>query len=63
MPRACGPRNDENGAWQYVRLFRHFLTSNYFQVWAGHVPQGREPDYQRAKAKPGSERFQVLRVT
>ncbi len=25
-------------AWQYVRLFRQFLNSNYFQVWTGHVP-------------------------
>ena len=31
------------GAWQYVRLFRHFLNRNYYQVWAGHVPQGRQP--------------------
>ena len=31
------------GAWQYVRLFRHSLNSNYSQVWAGHVPQGRQP--------------------
>ena len=27
-------------AWQYVRLFRQFLNSNYYQVWTGHVPQG-----------------------
>ena len=31
------------GAWQYVRLFRHSLNSNYSQVWAGDVPQGRQP--------------------
>ena len=31
------------GAWQYVRLFRHLLNRNYYQVWAGDVPQGRQP--------------------
>ena len=36
------------GAWQFGRLFRHSLNSNYFQVWAGHVPQGRQPYLQRA---------------
>ena len=30
-------------AWQYGRLFRHPLNRNYYQVWAGHVPQGRQP--------------------
>ena len=51
------------GAWQYERLFRHLLNRNYFQVWAGHVPQGRQPYSQRAQAEPSSERFQVLQVT
>ena len=36
------------GAWQCGRLFRHLLNRNYFQVWAGHVPQGRQPYLQRA---------------
>ena len=49
-------------AWQYVRLFRHSLNSNYFQVLAGHVPQGRQPYYQRAWAEPSPERYQVLRA-
>ena len=31
------------GVWQYVRLFRHSLNSNYSQVWASDVPQGRQP--------------------
>ena len=51
------------GAWQYVRLFRHPLNRNYFQVWAGDVPQGRQPYYQRAQAEPSPERVQVLHVT
>ena len=48
------------GAWQYERLFRHSLNSNYFQVWVGDVPQGRQPYSQRAQAEPSPERFQVL---
>ena len=63
LPRACGPRNDGNGAWQYVRLFRHLLNRNYYQVWASHVPQGREPYLHRAQTEPSPERFQVLHVT
>ncbi len=63
LPQACGPRNDGNGAWQYVRLFRHLLNRNYFQVWAGDVPQGRQPYLQKAQAEPSPERFQVLQVT
>ena len=51
------------GAWQYVRLFRHLLNRNYFQVWAGHVPQGRQPYLQKAWAEPSPERLQVLQVT
>ena len=51
------------GAWQYGRLFGHFLNSSYSQVWAGAVPQGRQPYYQRAQAEPSPERFQVLQVT
>ena len=51
------------GAWQYVRLFRDSLNSNYSQVWAGDVPQGRQPYYQRAQAEPSPERLQVLQVT
>ena len=39
-PYACQALS---GAGQYGRLFRHCLNSNYFQVWAGHVPQGRQP--------------------
>ena len=52
-----------NGAWQYVWLFRQYLNCNCFQVWAGHVPQGRQPYYQRAQAEPSPERLQVLQVT
>ena len=48
------------GAWQSVRLIRHLLNRNYFQVWAGHVPQGRQPYLQRAQAEPSPERYQVL---
>ncbi|BDF69941.1 hypothetical protein CE91St41_28320 [Oscillospiraceae bacterium] len=62
MPRACGPRNDGNGAWQYGRLFRQYLNCNYYQVWAGDVPQGRQPYYQQAQAEPSPERFQVLQA-
>ena len=51
------------GAWQYERLFRQSLNSNYSQVWAGHVPRGRQPYLQRAQAEPSPERFQVLQVT
>ena len=51
------------GAWQYVRLFRHLLNRNYYQVWVGHVPQGRQPSYQQAQAEPSPERLQVLQVT
>ena len=51
------------GAWQYVRLFRHSLNSNYYQVMAGDVPQGRQPYLQRAKGEPSPERFLVLQVT
>ena len=51
------------GAWQHMRLFRHLLNRNYFQVWAGDVPQGRQPYYQQAQAEPSPERFQVLQVT
>ena len=50
-------------AWQCGRLFRHFLNSNYYQVWVGHVPQGRQPYYQQAQAEPSPERFQVLQAT
>ena len=49
-------------AWQCGRLFRHFLNSNYYQVWAGHVPQGRQPYLHRAQTEPSPERFQVLQV-
>ena len=41
-------------------FYRHLLNRNYFQVWAGHVPQGRQPYLQRAQAEPSPERFQVL---
>ncbi|BDF71604.1 hypothetical protein CE91St41_11690 [Oscillospiraceae bacterium] len=51
------------GAWQYMRLFRILLNRSYFQVWAGHVPQGRQPYYQQAQAEPSPERYQVLQVT
>ena len=51
------------GAWHSVRLFRQSLNSNYFQVWAGHVPQGRQPYLQKAQAEPSPERLQVLQVT
>ena len=51
-----------HGAWQYGRLFRHSLNSNYFQVWVGHVPQGRQPYLHRAQTEPSPERFQVLQV-
>ena len=62
---AVGPyeRQALYGAGQYGRLFRHCLNSNYFQVWAGHVPQGRQPYLQRAQTEPSPERFQVLQVT
>ena len=60
--RASAPTNAKRctGAWQYVRLFRHLLNRNYYQVWAGHVPQGRQPYLQKAQAEPSPERLQVL---
>ena len=63
--RASAPTNVKRctEAWQYVRLFRHLLNRNYYQVWAGHVPQGRQPYYQRAKAEPSPERYRVLQAT
>ncbi len=45
------------GAWQYVRLFRHFLNSNYYQVWAG-VLQSAEN-----RIKRNSVRTSIAAVT
>ncbi|BDF75250.1 hypothetical protein CE91St41_21390 [Oscillospiraceae bacterium] len=51
------------GAWQYERLFRHLIELQLLPSLGGSLPQGRQPYYQRAKAEPSPERYQVLQAT